>query len=46
MGPPTVNQRVEQLEEKATEIKESMAEMVVKTTEIVMKAIKYSLTDY
>lgn len=46
MGPPTVNQCVEQLEEKATEIKESMAEMVAKAMEIVMKAMKYSLTDY
>lgn len=30
MGPPTVNQRIDKLEEKATEIEESMTDMVAK----------------
>ena len=45
MGPPTVTQRIDQLEEKATELEESMAELVAKAVESAMGAVRASLTE-
>lgn len=45
MGPPTVAQRIDQLEEKAIGIEESMADMVTKAVEAAVNAMKHSLKD-
>lgn len=45
MGPPTVVQRIDQLEEKATGIEEAMADMVSKAVDTAMSAMKQSLTE-
>ena len=45
MGPPTVNQRIEQLEDKATAIEESMSEMVTKAVDSALLAMKQALTE-
>lgn len=44
MGPPTENQRIDQLEEKAMEIEETMADMVAKAVKAAMGAVRASLT--
>lgn len=44
MRPPTVTQRVEQFEEKAIWIEESMADLVTKVAETAITAMKQSLT--
>ena len=45
MGPPTVTQRVDQLEEKATAIEETMADMVATAVARAFDAMKHSLTE-
>lgn len=45
MGPPTVAQRIDQLEEKATGIEEAMADMVSRAVDTAMSAMKQSLTE-
>ena len=45
MGPPTAAQRIDQLEEKATEMEEHMVEMVAKAVDAAMAAMRHSLTE-
>ncbi|XP_063944151.1 uncharacterized protein LOC135150826 isoform X1 [Daucus carota subsp. sativus] len=45
MGPPTVTQRLDQLEEKATEVEETMAEMAAKVVDRAIEAMRLSLTE-
>lgn len=45
MGPPTVAQRIEQLEEKAANIEDSTTEMVAKAVERAMEAMRNFLTE-
>lgn len=45
MQPPIASQRIEQLEEKATEMEDHMVEMVSKAVEAVMSAMRHSFTE-
>lgn len=45
MRPPTVAQRLDQLEEKAREVEEIMAEMVTKAVETAVTAMKQTLAE-
>ncbi|KAL8145577.1 hypothetical protein AgCh_003652 [Apium graveolens] len=45
MGPPTVTQRLNQLEEKPMDIEATMADMVIKAVEAAVNSMKQSLTD-
>ncbi|KAL8127283.1 hypothetical protein AgCh_014262 [Apium graveolens] len=45
MGPPTVAQRVESIEERLHDMEETMKEMVAKTVDMAMEAIRQSLTE-
>lgn len=45
MGPPTVTQRIDQLEEKATDLEETMGEMVAKSMETAFSSMKQTLTE-
>lgn len=45
MGPPTVTQRVEQLEEKITDLESSVSEMVSKAVERAVEAMHHSLSE-
>ncbi|XP_017233746.1 uncharacterized protein LOC108207825 [Daucus carota subsp. sativus] len=45
MGPPTVTQRLEQLEEKANEVETTMAEMAATVVDRAIEAMRLSLTE-
>lgn len=45
MGPPTVTQRVEQLEEKLTDLDGMISEMVTKAVERAVEAMHHSLSE-
>ncbi|KAK1357635.1 hypothetical protein POM88_050891 [Heracleum sosnowskyi] len=46
MGPPTVAQGIDQLDEKATAIEETMVDMVAKAVETAVNSLKQSLTEF
>lgn len=45
MGPPTVAQRIDQLEEKATYTEASMADMVSQMVDAAINEMKHSLSE-
>ena len=45
MGPPTVTQRVDTLEEKVLDLDETLKEMVSQTVDKAMDAMRHSLTE-
>lgn len=45
MGPPTINQRVEALEERLADLGSSISDLVAKSAEKSMEALRHSLTE-
>lgn len=45
MGPPTTAQRLDFLEQKVTDLEETMKEMVAKSVETAIEAMRHSLTE-